>query len=158
MPAPAGNKYWELRSTHGRERLFSSPNLLWQAACEYFEWCKANPWIKNDFVSGGPNAGAKVQLETERPMSLSGLYIYLGCNKHYFNDFKAYIKDSTKKKDKDFSEIIARIEDIIETQQFEGAMVGAFHAGIVSRKLGLVDKQQSDINVQGGWDITMDIK
>lgn len=36
------------------------------------------------------------------------------------------------------------MEETIETQQFEGACVGAFNANIIARKLGLVDKQEVD--------------
>ena len=33
-----------LRSKHGRDKLFATPELLWDAACEYFQWCDENPW------------------------------------------------------------------------------------------------------------------
>ena len=45
--------------------------------------------------------------------------------------------------------IIARIESVIETQQLEGATVGAFNANIIARKLGLAEKQESTLNVKG---------
>ena len=44
MAAPKGNKFWMLRSKHGRDKLFATPELLWDAACEYFQWCDENPW------------------------------------------------------------------------------------------------------------------
>lgn len=44
MAAPKGNKFWMLRSKHGRDKLFATPELLWEAACEYFQWCDENPW------------------------------------------------------------------------------------------------------------------
>ena len=43
MAAPKGNKFWMMRSKHGRDKLFASPQLLWQAACEYFQWVTDNP-------------------------------------------------------------------------------------------------------------------
>jgi hypothetical protein len=43
VAAPIGNKFWMMRSTHGREPIFASPELLWSAACEYFEWVHNNP-------------------------------------------------------------------------------------------------------------------
>ena len=36
---------WMLRSKHGRDKLFATPELLWDAACEYFQWCDENPWV-----------------------------------------------------------------------------------------------------------------
>lgn len=42
----------------------------------------------------------------------------------------------------DFSWVITRIENVIRTQQLEGAIVGAFNPNIVSRIIGLSDKQK----------------
>ena len=39
MAAPKGNQFWMLRSKHGRDKLFATPEALWEAACEYFQWC-----------------------------------------------------------------------------------------------------------------------
>lgn len=44
MAASKNNQFWKLRSKHGRDTLFSSPEFLWSAACEYFDWCDENPW------------------------------------------------------------------------------------------------------------------
>ena len=41
------------------------------------------------------------------------------------------------------------MEETIETQQFEGACVGAFNANIIARKLGLSDKQEVDYTNAG---------
>jgi hypothetical protein len=137
MAAPKGNKFWELRSKHGRDKLFATPELLWEAACEYFEWCRENPWIKKDWV--GKDA-EEVDRETERPFTLTGLCIYLDCSSSYFRSFKSTLQE----KDKDFLTIITRIEEIIYTQKFEGAAVGAFNANIIARDLGLSDKVNNE--------------
>lgn len=50
MAAPTGNKFWMLRSKHGRDKLFSTPELLWEAACEYFQWCDENPWLSKKAI------------------------------------------------------------------------------------------------------------
>ena len=49
MSAPKGNEFWKLRSKHGRDKIFSDPNMLWEAACEYFQWCQDNPLMELDF-------------------------------------------------------------------------------------------------------------
>jgi hypothetical protein len=149
MSAPKGNRFWKLRSKHGRDKLFATPELLWEAACEYFEWCKENPWIKVE-QSKSPQKPvqnketkewafplATVNMPTERPLTVTGLCLYLDCNVKYFNDFKKNLKE----KDKDFSPVITRIEETIYTQKFEGAAVGVFNANIIARDLGLADKQ-----------------
>lgn len=145
MPAPKGNQFWKLRAKHGRDKLFASPDLLWEAACEYFEWCDENPWIKQDFVGGGPRAGTLIELETARPYTISGLCIYLGVSVQYFNDFEKALKE---KPDEGFSSVITRIRETIFTQKYEGAAVGAFNATIIARDLGLVDKSESKADVK----------
>jgi hypothetical protein len=47
MGAPKGNEFWKMRSKHGRDALFASPELLWESACEYFEWCNDNPIVSS---------------------------------------------------------------------------------------------------------------
>lgn len=135
MAAPRGNQFWKLRSKHGRDKLFSTPELLWEAACEYFDWCDKKPWKKSEALKSGDKSGKLIKVPTQRPYSLSGLCLYLGCNQAYFRQFNDRCGE-------DFSTIITRIEEIIETQQFEGAVVGAFNANIISRKLGLADKKE----------------
>ncbi len=161
--APKGNQYWQLRTKHGRDKLFATPEQLWEAACEYFQWCDENPWLtkkaiqKTVPVKRKRQKGKKtieetvneqqVQQEvtpTARPYSLSGLCIYLGIHTKYWYEYK-----KLNKEDEDFSDIIARIEETIETQQFEGAVVGAFNANIIARKLGLADKQEIDHTTGG---------
>lgn len=133
MAAPTGNQFWKIRSKHGRDKLFATPELLWVAACEYFEWCEENPWKKKDWV--GKDADA-VYRELQRPFTLTGLCIYLGCSSGYFRTFKVMVAE----KNKDFLAIITRIEEVIYTQKFEGASVGIFNANIIARDLGLSDK------------------
>lgn len=134
MSAPIGNQFWKLRSKHGRDKLFATPELLWEAATEYFEWCDNHPWTKKDWV--GKDA-FEVEREVSRPYTLSGLCVYLDCSTSYFREFKRIIQD----KDKDFLTVITRIEEVMFTQKFEGAAVGAFNANIISRDLGLTEKQ-----------------
>ena len=53
-------------------------------------------------------------------------------------------KRHTERNNTGFVEVMQRIEETIETQQFEGAVVGVFNAGIIARKLGLTDKKAID--------------
>lgn len=53
-----------------------------------------------------------------------------------------------EKEDKDLFEVITRIEEVIETHQFEGACTGVFNANIIARKLGLMNKQQKERNAK----------
>lgn len=130
MAATEGNQWWKLRSKHGRDKIFETAQVLQEACYEYFEATDKRKWSKKDWV--GKDA-YEVNRETDTPYTLSGLCVFLGVNKGYFNDFKQTCS-------KDFSVVIAHIEDIIFTQKFEGATVGAFNHNIIARDLGLTDK------------------
>lgn len=150
ISVPIGNELWKIRSKHGTDLLFKSPELLWEAACEYFEWCIKNPLMKaeNKVVSNGGNMGSSVELHEEpvkRPFTLDGLCLYMKCNSAYLRQFKtnkAYLE-----KGSGFPTVIDAIERTIFNQQYEGAASGFFNANIVSRALGLIDKQ--DITTAG---------
>jgi hypothetical protein len=131
MGAPEGNSFWKLRSKHGREKIFSTPDILWEAATEYFQWCEDNPWAEQDWV--GKN-GDEVKKYHPRPFTLSGLCVYLDCSEQTIRDYG---------KRNDFIEVYTRIEQIMRTQKFEGAATGFFNANIIARDLGLVDKSES---------------
>lgn len=135
MAAPKGNQFWKQRSKHGRDKLFATPELLWEAACEYFAWCDDNPILKTDAVKSGKNAGDLIQTPTQRPYSLSGLLFYIGASDNYWSSFRAA-------NHVDFLGVINDIEKVIETQQFEGATVGIFNANIIARKLNLTERQE----------------
>jgi hypothetical protein len=144
MAAPKGNKFWELRSKHGRDKLFTTPELLWEAACEYFDWCRDNPWNKADVIRGGDNAGQALSIPTARPFTLTALALYFDASEAYWRKFKS---DCIKADNQDFVSVITRIEQTIYTQKFEGAAVGAFNANIIARDLGL--KEHTDISTLG---------
>lgn len=141
MGAPAGNNFWELRSKHGRDRLFATPELLWEAATEYFQWCEANPLIEIDFT--GKDA-TRVEKPKMRAFTMQGLCLYLDCNVGYFNDFEASIKGLQTQEAKDFSVILTRIKETVYNQKFTGAASGFLNANIIARDLGLVDKRENE--------------
>lgn len=130
MGAPKGNRFWELRATHGRDLIFSSPEVLWEAAKEYFEATINRPWIKKDWV--GKDA-IEVEREVTPPFTLTGLYLFLDTNAETWRNYRSR---------KDFIEVVSRIEDVIYTQKLEGATVGTYNSSIVSRDLGLADKRE----------------
>ncbi len=149
--APKGNKFYLLRSKHGRDPLFADAELLREAAYEYFAWIDRTPWKRNEAIKSGDRAGTIIKVPTARPYTLSGLCIYLGADESFWRNFRAQQKDN-----EGFSAVIRHIEAIIRTQKFEGAAVGVFNANIISRDLGLVDKQQMNIDLDAADDDTIE--
>lgn len=139
MSAPKGNEFWKLRSKHGRDKLFSTPELLWEAACEYFQWCVDNPLEREELIKSGQEVGKTYSVNVMRPFTIHGLCIYLDCSTSYFRN----LKHEQAGKDQDFLTVIERIQEVIYNQKFEGAAAGFFNANIISRDLGLAERTES---------------
>lgn len=175
MAAPVGNNFWELRSKHGRDRIFASPEILWESACEYFQWCIDNPHqiaeqrkgaliIPKDFEGDlGELTSSLVHIPQQRPFTIHGLCIFLGCHTKYFAEFKADLKSKDCKLETsiavDFSNIVSRIEEIIYNQKFDGAASGFFNPNIIARDLGLRDKTELSTppDGEGKFEVTLNI-
>lgn len=143
MAATKGNQFWKVRATHGRSKIFSTPNKLWEGACEYFEWSEDNP-LQKDIIYQGEVTGQESLL---RAMTISGLCIFLGVNGDYFTDFRDGL-DLKKKQGKDFSRVIKDVYEIIKTQKFEGASAGLLNPSIIARDLGLTDRKELSGSVE----------
>lgn len=138
MPAPPGNNFWQLRSKHGRDPLFASPELMWQAATEYFQYCIDNPLISIEYF--GKDAEEK-HVPKVQAFTLHGLCLYLDCNTAYFRQFK----ETELGKTKDFSTVVTRIEETIYHQKFIHAAAGFLNANIIARDLGLKEQTNSEV-------------
>ncbi|WP_407732270.1 DNA-packaging protein [Pseudocitrobacter faecalis] len=132
MAAPKGNRFWEARSSHGRNPKFESPEALWAACCEYFEWVEANPLYE---VKAFAFQGVVTQesLPKIRAMTISGLCIFLDITRQTWGTFRAM---------KGFSDITTRAEEIIYDQKFSGAAADLLNANIIARDLGLKEQSQ----------------
>ena len=134
MEATKGNEWWRLRSSHGRNPKFETPEQLWEASLEYFEATDQRKWKKTEFH--GKDA-AKCIVDQTTPYTKTGLYIFLDIVEGTWFNYK---------EKKDFFGVTTRVEAIIYTQKLEGASVGAFNASIIARDLGLKDNSEITIS------------
>ena len=139
MAAPKGNRFWEARSTHGRNPIFKGKEELWEASLEYFQWVEENPlWEDKPVHYQGAmitNAVAKM-----RAMTLEGLWLFLDISTQTWYDYK---------EKQDFIEVISKIENVIESQKFVGAAADLLNANIIARDLGLKDESKREVDVKG---------
>jgi hypothetical protein len=132
VSAPKGNQFWKARSSHGRSPIFATPDDLWTAATEYFEWVEANPlWEAKPFAFQG--VVTVESIAKMRAMTLAGLCIFLDIARSTWNEYRD---------NEDFSAVASRVEEIIRTQKFEGASADLLNANIIARDLGLADKSE----------------
>lgn len=132
MVAPKGNQFWKARSSHGRKPIFATPDDLWAAASEYFEWVEANP-LYEDKLTSYQGVNKHEPVAKMRAMTVSGLCIFLDIARSTWDEYRA---------NKDFSGIVTRAEEVIRTQKFEGASADLLNPNIIARDLGLSDKQE----------------
>ena len=147
MAAPLGNKFWLQRSSHGRKPVFATPDDMWKAACEYFEWVHNNPLEETKaFAYEG-----EVTLEDipkMRAMTLMGLCFFLDISDDTWSNYS---------KNEDFLGICNDIKRVIFTQKFEGASAGLLNSSIIVRELGLADKKESTIDAKVQVDLMSDL-
>lgn len=133
-----GNKFWEARSSHGRNPIFDNPDDLWAACCEYFAWVEENPLYE---VKGFAFQGAvtKETFPKMRAMTIAGLCMFLDVRQDTWVEWRKFRAD--------LSEVITRAETVIFQQKFAGAAADLLNPNIIARDLGLTDKQ--DVNHGG---------
>ncbi len=134
MAAPKGNRFWEARTNHGRDKLFASSELLWDACCEYFVWVEDNPLyeVKSYQFQGVP---IQDEIPKMRAMTIGGLCIFLDIDQSTWRDWR---------KSEDFSLITTRVDEVIRNQKFAGAAADLLNANIIARDLGLRDESKID--------------
>lgn len=144
MPAPKGNKFWEARSSHGRKPIYETPEQLWDASLQYFQWVEDNPLSKSIIYQGEVTGSEDIR----RPMTIEGYTLFIGLGQQALKNYE--MKE-------DFVGVITAAREVIRQQKLEGAMIGAYNASIVARDLGLKDNQDVTSGgqpVQNNWTIT----
>lgn len=133
MPAPAGNSFWEARSSHGRKPIFSSSGELWDGCIEYFRWVEENPLQECKAFGGGKEGPTTINLPKMRAMTIAGLCIFLDIAKRTWDEYR--VKE-------DFLPVCEQVELIIRDQKFTGAAADLLNANIIARDLGLADRNE----------------
>jgi hypothetical protein len=140
MAAPKGNSFWKQRTKHGRDKIFANADLMWEAACEYFQWVEDNPLSEAIVYQGELSEKEKPLM---RAMTISGMCIQWDTDQEYLSHFENNL-DLDKPESKDFLRVIKKIREVIKTQKFEGASAGLLNPNIIARDLGLADKVSND--------------
>jgi hypothetical protein len=138
MAAPQGNQFWKARSSHGRSPAFASPDVLWDACIEYFDWIESNPLWEDKLISFQGMATHE-PVAKMRAMTLEGLCIFLDIGRRTWDGYRDR---------NDFVPVVTRVEEIIRTQKFQGAAADLLNPNIIARDLGLSEK--SELSGPGG--------
>lgn len=137
-----GNRFWEARSSHGRNPKFETAEMLEDAISQYFEWNEANPLYEGKLVSF-QGMSVVEQVPKMRAMTIAAMCMYIGVDPVTWFEWR--------KSRPDFSNVMAWAEQTIYRQKFEGASADLLNANIIARDLGLADKKE----VTGGIALTV---
>lgn len=135
MQFQQGNRFWEQRSSHGRKPIFATPDDLWEACCEYFEWVENNPLYE---MKAFAYQGAVIQepVAKMRAMTLSGLFLFVDIDRKTWDLYRQR---------PDYIPVVAKVEDVIYQQKFTGAAADLLNPNIIARDLGLKDSSETEI-------------
>lgn len=136
MTFQVNNQFWRARSKHGADAIMKDAQTLYEACVEYFEWIEENPLIEEK-VGFSKGRTCRADMNKVRAMTASGLSLFLGIT------HKTWIE--WKKTRDDLKPIIEWAETVIWNQKFSAAAAGLLNANIISRELGLADKQVVDV-------------
>lgn len=134
MDARIGNQFWKARSSHGRKPLFATPELLWDACCQYFEWNEDNPLHEAKAMAFQGSSWIEY-VPKMRVMTLTACQRFIGMDDQTWREYR---------EKKDFSGVCAEVEQIIKDQKFAGASAGLFNPMIIARDLGLRESTAVD--------------
>lgn len=126
MAAPRGTKPWKVRAKQGL-RIFDSPDELWEACCDYFDWVEKNP-LKEEKVFPYQGSVVKTTVAKMRAMTIEGLTMFLDIRRATWYDWR---------QNEELKDVVAKVEDIIREQKFTGAAAELLNHAIIARDLGL---------------------
>lgn len=139
MSAKKGNQDWKLRKKHGPDFKYDAPSLEKEFE-DYKTHLRESTWFKKEAIKSGDRAGEIIDIPMVTPMSVGGFCIFADIDRQTFINYE-------KGEDKDLFEVSTHIRHVIETQQWEGATIGAFNPSIIARTLGLSEK--TDVTTNG---------
>lgn len=133
-----GNRWWQMRSSHGVKPKFDNPEDLWDACCEFFEWTDSNPLMEAKLVTYMGDGRLK-EIPKMRAMTIGGLCIFIDISVAQWNNWQRHGDDSYRP---DLLAVIRSAEEVIRNQKFGGAAADLLNANIIARDLGLADKKE----------------
>ena len=120
----------------GVPKKIESPEMLWEYFQQYKEWARNNPFLVHDFVG---KDGKEIYRYKQRPLSMLKFSVFLN-QQGIISRLDDYVINKEGRY-ADFASIIASIKAECESEQLDGAVAGVFNSNIISRMLGLADKQ-----------------
>lgn len=133
-------------SPFGRPPKYATAKALWMKFLDYVAWADANPIEVFNRVSGkGDTHKQKFREESkgnvQRPYTLIGFMAFAGISN--WTEFKG----TQHAQKQDFFRVIRAIENTIQSQQIDGAMVGLYSSNLTARLNGIAEATEMAVKV-----------
>lgn len=118
--------------------VFLTPRNLLEAAVSYFEWADDHPLLEEQ-VWQYKGSIVRTDAAKMRAFTRQGLASHLGITTRELTEMAG--------RGGDWEEALTMIDEAIYQQKFEGAAAGLLNAGMITRDLGLAEKQEVNTGV-----------
>lgn len=130
--------------------LHYTPEALAEKFAEYVKWCDDHPIVikrtakQTNSSPAGPSSFDRDEIE-EKPqlVSIGGFLVWLGEDERWYSELENGVEAVN------FSKVKSYIRAYCQQNQAKLASSGVFKENIISRLLGLADKQAVDAKVDG---------
>lgn len=138
--------YPEFKNPFVGRPLSYKPAELADKFIEYIEWAKTHPIVLTDTEEGTKNDKTHdVTITKTKPrlISIEGFLVFLGKRQSWWSEL------GNGKRGAEFLVLKQCVREYCENYQTEMASTGLFNANIISRLLGLADKQEIAAEIKG---------
>ena len=125
-----------IRNPRGKPVRYT-PDELEAKFIEYVKWCDEHPIEVTTTTTYANGNWSEVVEKKPRLICLTGFELFAGVDASWWS----YL--NTRKRAEEYIKVKAKIKNMCEMYQKEMASAGVFNANIISRLLGLADKQQT---------------
>lgn len=119
-----------------------TPEQLAEKFAEYVQWCEDNPIEVVTTTTYANGNYARLTEKKPRLICLTGFELFAGVDDSW------WAKLSKRKRGEEYVRVKARIKNHCETYQKEMASAGIFKENIISRLLGLADRQSQEQKIE----------
>ncbi len=136
-----GNQMYLFRLTDGKFKKYT-PEEWGIKLKEYFEFMSNQYWYKSEAIKSGDLAGTTMQVETKTPLSRKSLAVFAEISEDTIKNYA-----SNKEGYTDYFDLTTQALNIIDSNQIDGALIGAYNTNLVARLQGI--KEEIDHTTNG---------
>ena len=144
-----GNQMYLFRLTDGKFKKYT-PQDWGLKLKEYFDYMSEKYWIKSEAIKSGDLAGTCMQVETKLPLSRKSLAVFAEISEDTLRNYA-----SNKEGYYDYFDLTTQALNIIDSNQIDGALIGAYNTNLVARLQG-IKEQTENVNTNENKNINFD--